>query len=131
MKKENQKIEEEAVSRDRQTVVLEDMNSRLALMLEQFSGLHKKIDKNHQEFLGFRDQTNENFKKIGEFRKETGENFSVVMEYLTRIDDEIQDMKKELKILRETLKEKADLDKLAGFEKRLLRVEKILQARMA
>lgn len=47
------------------------------------------------------------------------------------IDAEIQDMKAELKNLKGTLKEKADLDKLSGFEKRLIKVEKILLARMA
>jgi predicted nucleic acid-binding Zn-ribbon protein len=139
------KIIENNRSSDQFTVVLEDINSKFSLVLEQFSGLNNKIDNNHQEFLEFKDEMIDfrsemiafkgemtDFKgEMTDFRKQTNENFSVVMEYLSRIDEEIQDMKVESRNLRETLKKKADLDKLEGFERRLLAVEKILRAKMA
>jgi hypothetical protein len=118
------KITKDNRSSDQFTIVLKDINSKFSLVLEQFSGLNNKIDNNHQEFLEFKGE-------MMDFRKQTNENFSVVMEYLSRIDEEIQDMKVESRNLRESLKKKADLDKLEGFERRLLAVEKILRAKMA
>ena len=123
---------------DQQTAVLEDINSKFDLILEQFSGLNRKIDNNHQEFLEFkgemvefRDQTGKNFKELFEFRDQTGKNFDIVKEYLFRIDEEIQNLKGELEDLKKTLKEKADLDKLAVLEKRLVKLEKLVFARLA
>ncbi|MDP1884091.1 MAG: hypothetical protein Q8L10_01870 [Candidatus Moranbacteria bacterium] len=123
---------------DQQTAVLDDINSKFDLILEQFSGLNRKIDNNHQEFLEFkgemvefRDQTGKNFKELFEFRDQTGKNFDIVKEYLFRIDEEIQNLKGELEDLKKTLKEKADLDKLAVLEKRLVKLEKLVFARLA
>ena len=125
MKKESAKIKH-----DRQTVVLEDINSKFSLMLENFFGINKKIDDNHKEFLEFRDETNSNFKEISGFMDRTDKNLKVALEYLFRIDEEIQDMKAELKDLRKIFKEKADLDKLMVFEKRLIKLEKLVFAKL-
>lgn len=138
MKNKNQK------SKDRQTVVLEDINSKFSLMLENFSGLNKKIDNNHKEFLEFKDEMTEfrgemigfRGEMIGfrsemiSFKDSTDKNLKVALEYLFRIDEEIQDMKTELKDLKKIFKGKADLDKLMVFEKRLIKLEKLVFAKL-
>lgn len=121
---------------DQQTIVLEDINSKVSLVLERFSGLDRKIDDNHQEFLEFRDETKENFSKLFEFRnemtdfrRETKADLKVALEYLSRIDDEIQDIKSELADIKPRLKEKADLDRMLDMEKRIVKIEKFIFAK--
>lgn len=116
MKKKVQKNSKQN-SRDQQTAVLEDINSKFGLVLEKVSGLDEKIDANHQEFLEFRDRTDENLK--------------VALEYLFRINEEIQDMRAEVKDLKKLLKDKADLDRLESMEKRLIKLEKLVLAKLA
>lgn len=118
-------------SRDQYAVVLEGVSAKLSLILEQFSGLNKGIDDNHREFLGFRDEANASFKEISGFIDRTDKNLKVALEYLFRIDEEIQDMKTELRDLKKIFKEKADLDKLLVFEKRLIKLEKLVFAKLA
>ena len=125
-------------SKDQQTVVLEEMNSKFGLVLEQFSNLNRKIDGNHQEFLEFKGEMTEfkgemtEFKgEMTEFRDRTDENFAVVKSYLIRIDEEIQNMKIEAKELKTRLKNKADLVKLADLEKRMVKLEKLVFAKLA
>ena len=125
-------------SKDQQTVVLEEMNSKFDLVLEQFSNLNRKIDGNHQEFLEFKGEMTEfkgemtEFKgEMTEFRDRTDENFAVVKSYLIRIDEEIQNMKIEAKELKTRLKNKADLVKLADLEKRMVKLEKLVFAKLA
>ncbi|HCP09055.1 MAG TPA: hypothetical protein DIT25_04650 [Candidatus Moranbacteria bacterium] len=132
------------IKKDQQTVVLEDISSKLALVLEQFSGIRKEIRDNHKEFLGFkgemvefrgemisfRKQTDENFKEVFRFVDRTDKNLKIALEYLFRIDEEIQDLKTELKDLRKIFKGKADLEKINGFEKRLLKLERLVFAKL-
>lgn len=130
MKKKGQKNSKQN-SRDHYTIVLEDVNSKLDLILEQFSGTRGEIRVNHQEFLEFKDEANANFKEISGFMERTDKNLKVALEYLFRIDEEIQDMKAEVKDLKKLLKEKADLDRLEIVEKRLLKLEKLVLAKRA
>jgi hypothetical protein len=126
------------IKRDQQVVVLEDINSKFSLILEQFSGVNKKIDNNHKDFLEFkgemiefRNQTGKNFKEVFGFMERTDKNLKIALEYLFRIDEEIQDMKTEIKDLKKLLKGRANLDKLMVFEKRLLKLEKLVFAKLA
>lgn len=126
----------EKTKRDQQTVVLEDMNSKLTLVLEQFSSLNKKIDDNNEEFVEFkgemvefRNETSKNFKGLFEFRDQANENFKVVKEYLFNIDDEIQYLKSELKEMKNNLGKIDQAEKMEAFEKRLVKLEKLVLAR--
>lgn len=125
MEKKNQK------SKDQQIVVLEDINSKFSLMLEQFSGIRKEIRDNHKEFFEFKTETNANFKEISKFIDRTDRNLKVALEYLFRIDEEIQDLKREVRELKKLLKDKTDFDKLMAFEKRLIKLEKLVMAKLA
>ncbi|HCP09056.1 MAG TPA: hypothetical protein DIT25_04660 [Candidatus Moranbacteria bacterium] len=125
------------IKSDRQTVVLGDISSKLSLVLEQFSGVNKKIDNNHKEFLEFKGDMIEfrgemiKFRnEMYDFRDKTDKNLKIALEYLFRIDEEIQDLKTELKDLRKIFKGKADLEKLNDFEKRLLKLERLVFAKL-
>ncbi len=77
-------------------VVLENIDSKLDLVVEGQQALGKKIDNNHQEFQ--------------EFRKEVDYKFEVVID--------------ELHLIRNELKEKVGRDEFIFLEKRVLALEK-------
>lgn len=119
--------------------VLEDINSKLDLVLESYDTLDKKVDRLHLEAKedlsdfkvetrtnfkllredsdDFKVETRRNFKQIFEFQDRADANFKVTLEYLSRLDDEIQ-------ILKEELKGRPAL--MAIFEDRMKKMEKDL-----
>ena len=142
MKKKIKTIKKETSSsrkEDQFAVILEGVNSRLDLVLESFGTLDKKIDRVHSElkeeivefkaetrnnFKIFREDVDEKFKKVDEnfervfdFQDRAEANFKVTLEYLSRLDDEIQ-------TLREEMKQRPAL--AAIFEKRMNAMEKDL-----
>lgn len=145
MKKKNAATKKEANSSrkgDQFGVVLENINSKLDLVLESYDTLDKKVDRLHLEakedlnefkaemrvfqkvttenfekVFKFQDEATENFEKIFKFQDEAAANFKVTLEYLSRLDDEIQS-------LREEMKSRPALAKM--FEKRLKAMEKDL-----
>ena len=131
-------------------VVLEDINSKMDLIVEGYKmldekndrahhgfdkkidGLDKKIDSVHQELnqkidtvhQGLGAKIDKYYQEFSNFRKETNDNFKTVFEYLSRIDDELHDIKIEIKELKNSLSKKADLERLEALEKRVINVEK-------
>lgn len=108
-------------------VILEDIDSKFDRVLEGHGGLSKEIKDFRGEFNTFKDETGFNFKVLtgevselrGEFngfRKETALSFKAVREYLSRIDEEIQDLKK-------VLDKKADLERLQRLELKVAEIE--------
>lgn len=101
--------------------VLEDINSKLDLVLESYDTLDKKVDRLHleakEDLSDFKVETRRNFKQIFEFQDRADANFKVTLEYLSRLDDEIQ-------ILKEELKGRPAL--MAIFEDRMKKMEKDL-----
>lgn len=77
-------------------VVLEDIDSKLDLVVEGVETLDKKTDKHHEEFQ--------------EFRKEVDYKFEIVFD--------------ELRLIRNELKEKVGRDEFALLEKRVMALEK-------
>lgn len=123
----------EKTKRDQQTVVLEDINSKMSLVLEQFSSLNRKMDNNHKDFLEFKGEMIDFRKKMisemHDFKQETGKNFDIVKDYLFNIDDEIQSLKSELKEMKKNLGKVDQTEKMEAFEKRLVRLEKLVLAK--
>ena len=108
---------------DHSEVLLEEMNSNLKLILEDHTGLNKKIDENHKEFQEFRKENQDSFQKVFKFRKETEDSFKTVFKYLFKIDDEIQSIKSKLNQIKSELKNKADLALLKTLEKIIKKLE--------
>lgn len=111
-------------------VLLEEMNSKIDIILEGHTGLDKKIDANHKEFQEFRKDVNFRFneidKKFGQVDKRFNgidSNFKTVFGYLLKIDDELQDIKSELAQVKSTLSKKSDLDYVKKLEQRMNKIE--------
>jgi chromosome segregation ATPase len=119
------------IKKDHLGVLLENMDSKIDLILESHSALNKRIGDNHEEFREFCEENNHKFKIIiGKFsemdRRFDGidANLKVALEYLFRIDEEIQDIKKEITELKDAIKGKAEKEKVLQMEKRLEMLEK-------
>jgi len=91
-------------------VVLEDIDSKLDLVLEGHQVLDKKIE-------DFR-------KKVDERFNEVDYKFEVVFEKFDEIDVQFSDVKDELHIIRNELKEKVGRDEFVLLEKRVMALEK-------
>ena len=105
-------------------VVLENMNDSIKLIAEgQISfrqEVNQRFDESNSRFVEFRDEMNGFRKEMYGFRDETQANFKTVFEYLVKIDDELQDIKKNLKRLDET---KIDKTEFAALAQRVAKLE--------
>lgn len=91
-------------------VVLENIDSKLDLVVEGQGALDVKIDKVDE--------------KLEDFRKEVNYKFDVVFEKFDEIDTQFSDVKDELHIIRNELKEKIGRDEFILLEKRVAALEK-------
>ena len=116
-------------------VVLENIDSKLDLVVEGHQALDRKIDNKHTEFKEFEKVVNYKFevliegvktldKKVDrhygefqEFRQEVDYKFEIVF-------DKFDDVTDELRIIRNELKEKVSRDEFILLEKRVLSLEK-------
>ena len=123
-------------------VILEDIDSKLDLVVEGVEIVDKKIE-------DFRKETDKKFsevdykfgvvfegqqvldKKIEDFKSEVNERFNevdykfkIVFEKFDKIDAQFSDVKDELHIIRNELKEKIGRDEFILLEKRVMTLEK-------
>ena len=91
-------------------VVLEDIDSKLDLVIEGHQGLDKKIDIVD--------------KKVDSLHEEMDYKFGIVFEKFDKIDTQFSDVKDELHIIRNELKEKISRDEFSFLEKRVMALEK-------
>lgn len=102
VKKKNSKKETSPSARQF-GVVLEDINSKIDLVVEGHQVLNKKIDKVDE--------------KLEDFRKEVNERFN-------EVDYKFETVFDELHLIRNELKEKVGRDEFVLLEKRVLALEK-------
>ncbi|MBI3589723.1 MAG: hypothetical protein HY093_04930 [Candidatus Liptonbacteria bacterium] len=121
-------------------VILEDMDGKLDTLLEGQQGLAVRTDKievGFEEFEGKFDGLESKFGglagkfdglegKFDSFQEETRSNFRSVFDYLSRIDDELKFIRREIEDLRKTLTAKADLERLETLERRVQKIEEVL-----
>ena len=112
--KSNPKSKNKPIKKEHFEVVLEDMNDSIKLIAEGQ--------------MAFRQEVNRRFDDVDrrhvEFRDETRANFKTVFDYLAKMDDELQDIKKTLKQLDET---KIDKSNFAALAERVARLETELE----
>jgi len=89
--------------KDHFEALLENMNDNIKLVAEGQVAFHEEFT---------------------EFQKETRDNFKTVFDYLSRIDNELQDIKNSLKRLEET---KVDKGELNALTQRVARLERELE----
>jgi len=75
---------------------LDEVKDDLSTVKEDLNMFKLETRANFKTLFEFRDETTANFKKVFEFKAETKDNFSTTLNYLSRIDDEITDIRAEL-----------------------------------
>lgn len=138
MKKQTGKKEKR--TQDRYTVVLEELNSKMDLLVEG----HQDLNKNYQklnfkvDFLTEGHQIlnskvdfltkghNLLFEDFKSLKVDAKSDFKTILGYLSRIDDELQDIKVEIKSLKIELKDKAGLERVIALERKVNMLENIL-----
>ena len=104
-------------------VMLEDIDQKLDIVIEAQQGLATRQENLEYEFSEFRSETKENFKTLFQFRDETRENFKTIFQYLSRLDDELAEIKKELAEIRSTLSLGPDTARVEALESRVHQLE--------
>lgn len=102
------------MKRDYVAVLLEDMRDGIRAIGEQHTSLNDKIDNVYNELIDFKSDTKASFKSISE--------------YLSRIEDELVEVKNELKKIKVEKVDKKDFEwlknKVLDLEKRLDKYKK-------
>src|SRR3989338_8539382 len=112
-------------------VRLESMEKHFRLVLEGHTALYKELKDFRTDFREFQNETRSNFKtltwvlndtrsELHAFETKTDANFKAILEYLSRIDDEIQDLKRRLT-------GKADVERLERLEERVGHIELVVK----
>jgi regulator of replication initiation timing len=103
--------EENVFKRNEMMIMLEQMSDGISIIAEEQKSLRVGQEK-------LRGDMNEGFKKVDE-------RFDSVFEFLSNIEDELVDLRKEINILKET---KADDEKVIDLDKRLIAIERQVNA---
>lgn len=112
-KTEKQKVNKKSKTTKSQFgVILEDINSKLNLIVEGHQSLDNRLGSLENKFDKFED--------------ETGNNFKNVLGYLMKIDEEIVSIKSEISELKKILSNKADLERIVNLETRVQKLELLL-----
>lgn len=137
------KKEERYLTENQLGVILEDVNHKFDLILEgqetvkneireefneRFDKFEKRLDKFENKFDKFKNRLDRLEKGFNEFKKETNSNFKMIFKYLSRIEDEIVEIKLEIKDLKEN---KADKIKINDLEKRVIILEREIKREKA
>ncbi len=108
-------------------IILEDINGKIKQIFEGQDAIKKELK---SEISGVKSELKSEISgvksELNEFKKETRSNFQTVFKYLSRIDDELQTIKKEISELKSRLIQKADLERLLNLEKRVKDIETTL-----
>ena len=137
MKKKVKKIAKKTYSANHAGVLLEEINSKIDLILEDRSSLKDRIDKMDVRLSGIEDRSiRDGLRlsaievKVDGLKRDIKDSYKSSTEYLSRIEKEIQPMKSEAKELKTQLRDKADLDRLLEIEKRMVNLEKLVFAKL-
>ncbi|MBI5306389.1 hypothetical protein HZB04_02305 [Candidatus Wolfebacteria bacterium] len=98
-------------------VILEDIDSKLDLVVKGHQSLDKKIDKNHLEFQEFRNEVNYKFKVVTE-------TLNSHTEMIGSMKMDIEIIKQDIEFIKHGLRKKVDLEEFAVLEKRVSLLEK-------
>ncbi len=127
--KKSKKLIKKSTQTERQFgVLLEDIDSKIDLLVEGHQATDKKIDKNHQEFREFKEETTYKIDLLVEGHQATDKK-------IDKVDKKVDDLRgemnykfeivfDELHLIRNELKEKVGRDEFIVLEKRVAALEK-------
>lgn len=151
MKKKENKIKK-TYSKDNFTVILEDIYSNNKLVLESVSGLKDIVISNHKEFLEFKKETKDNFKAVAGAFTEMNDKMDNMQGDINNLQEDVKVIKGDISNLQEDVKvikgdvsniqgdvieikhklsEKVDLKDFQTLEKRFVKLEKLVFAKLA
>jgi len=112
-------------------VVLENIDSKLDLVVEGHEALDKKIDKVDKKVEDFRKEVNYKFEIITEVLSEHGkiltEHGKILTEHgkmIASIKRDIEIMKQDIEFIKHGFKKKVDIEEFAALERRVAILEK-------
>jgi hypothetical protein len=111
--------------RDQFTVVLENINSKIDLLVEGHQCLVEKIDGVEFSLNAKIDSVESS---LNSFKKETRDNFQLAFDHFSNIEDELSDIRKELGMMK---KKKVDVEKFEKLERRVGKLEEIVMRKKA
>jgi tetrahydromethanopterin S-methyltransferase subunit G len=123
LKTKNQKKELSQIERHF-GVILEDIDSKLDLVVEGHQTLDKKIDRHYGEFQEFRKEVDYKFEIVFEKFDEVDKRFDEVDKKFDEVDKRFDEVTGELRVIRNELKEKVGRDEFILLEKRVAALEK-------
>ncbi len=97
-------------------VILEDINGKIDLLSEGQKSFEQRLTKKVEEV---RDG-------LIEFKKDTASNFKFISRHLSKLDDELVLIKKELADIKKTLTHKAEIPRVVALEERVAKLERQL-----
>ncbi|HIP49285.1 MAG TPA: hypothetical protein EYG92_10025 [Lutibacter sp.] len=95
-------------------MMLEGMQNGISIIAEEQKNMREEQKSMREEQKSMREDMNKGFRKVDE-------KFDSVFEFLSRIEDELVDLRKEINILKKT---KADKDYVINFDNRIGTLEK-------
>ena len=105
-------------------VILEDIDSKLDLVVEGQGALDVKIDKVDEKLEDFKKEVNYKFDIVFEKFDEVDQKFDKVDQKFDEVDQRFDEVTDELHVIRNELKEKVGRDEFVLLEKRVAALEK-------
>ena len=105
-------------------VILEDIDSKLDLVVEGQGALDVKIDKVDEKLEDFKKEVNYKFDIVFEKFDEVDQRFDEVDQKFDEVDQRFDEVTDELHVIRNELKEKVGRDEFVLLEKRVAALEK-------
>ena len=105
-------------------VILEDIDSKLDLVVEGQGALDVKIDKVDEKLEDFKKEVNYKFDIVFEKFDEVDQKFDEVDQRFDEVDQRFDEVTDELHVIRNELKEKVGRDEFVLLEKRVAALEK-------
>jgi len=134
--KKNKKISK-TYSGDHVSVILEEMRDQFGVFGDRQQSLIDQIDRMDIRLSKVEDRSiRDGLKlsgidvKMDSLKRDIKDSYKSTAEFLSRIESEIQSIKAETEELKVRLKDKADLVKLFDLEKRVIRMEKLVFAKL-
>lgn len=143
MKKKIQK-KAKTYSSDHVVLMLEDIRDQFKAfgdgqknLENKFDGLADRFDKFDIRLSSIEDRVRNSAMTLmivdgglKELKRDVKDSYKANSDYLSRIEKEIQSMKPEIKSLKVQIKDKTDVEKVQVFEKKLLKLEKLVFAKL-
>ncbi len=108
-------------------MILEDINGKIDLLSEGQKSFEQRLTNGQKSFEQRLTKKVEEVRDgLIEFKKDTASNFKFISRHLSKLDDELVLIKKELADIKKTLTHKAEIPRVVALEERVAKLERQL-----